>query len=162
VFVSKLKKASLHTGVTILELVVVISIITLVASVVFVSFSRFRNNTLLNVEIENITSLISQARGDTLSSKNDSQYGVHFESARAVLFKGATFSEPSADNIQITLDSTLSISSITLNGGGSNVLFTRLNGTTDQYGTIVVRSSDASVASTTITIYKTGVTDTRK
>lgn len=146
-------------GLTAIELVIVFGIMGILVSIVTTSFSGFRNNSILSVETENIVSLISQARTDTLSSKDDTVYGVHFETDRAVLFKGTTFTEPSADNIEIELDQKVELSTISLNGGGDDVVFKRLSGKTDEHGTITISLTDNASSSRMISIYTTGLVD---
>ena len=94
-----------------------IGIMGILVSIIGLSFSAFRNSNILFVETENIVSLISQARNDTLSSKNDTVYGVHVESNRVVLFEGSTFSEPDPENIEISLDTSVMLTDIVLNSG---------------------------------------------
>jgi len=146
-------------GLTVIELLIVFSILGILASIVTVSFSGFRNNSILSVETENIVSLISQARTDTLSSKDDTVYGIHFENDRVVLFKGATFTEPNPDNIEIELDGQININNISLNGGGDDVLFKRLTGKTDEHGTITISLTTNASSSRLISIYSTGLVD---
>lgn len=146
-------------GYTALEILVVVAILGLLVGIILPSVSAFRNQTILSVETENVVSLITKARTDTLSSKNDTVYGVHFESGRAVLFKGSSFSEPDPDNIEVTLDDQLVLTDISLQGGGNNVVFKRLSGATDEHGTIKVTLPGVTNSSSTITIHGTGLVD---
>ena len=141
-----------------LEIVIVISILALLSSVVMTSFSKYRNNNLLILNTENLVSLITKARADTFFSKNDDVYGIRIESGRAVLFKGGIFGEPNADNIEITFDSQITASDISLNGGGSDIIFQRLSGKTDHYGTITM-SIVSGDTQNVVHIYETGLVD---
>lgn len=142
-----------------LELVVVFAIIVLLASIIITSFSQFRNTKVLDTGVENTLSALAKARGNTLSSKNAYQYGVHFEAAQAVLFRGATYSSSDTSNETIALDSALEIYPIppSLTGGGSDVLFDRLTGKTSQNGTVVIRVKSDTSKTKMITINATGI-----
>lgn len=145
-------------GYTAIEILLVIGIMGILVSIIGLSFSAFRNSNILFVETENIVSLISQARNDTLSSKNDTVYGVHVESNRVVLFEGSTFSEPDPENIEISLDTSVMLTDIVLNSG-SDIVFKRLSGKTDGHGTMLLVLTSATTTRKTITIYATGLVD---
>ncbi len=148
---------SLKKGFTMLELVVVVAIVVLLASVIITSFSKFRNSKVLDTGVENTLSVLVKARGNTLSSKNAYQYGVHFEATQAVLFRGATYSSSDTNNEVALLDNALEISFISLTGGGSDVLFDRLTGKTDMDGTVVIRVKSDTTKTKTVTINATGI-----
>jgi len=144
-------------GLTIIELLVVIGIIVILAAIIVSPFSTFRASKILDAGVEDVISLLNQARLNTLSSKGGFQYGVHFESSRIVSFRGATFIEPDVNNKEITLDGALEISEITLNGGGSDIVFDRLTGKTNQYGTTTLRIKNTPSKNIAITIEATGI-----
>lgn len=146
-------------GFTIVELLVVISLFMLISSIVMAPLAAFRNGQILTLEAENIMSLLTQARSDTLASKFDSQYGVHFEATRIMLFKGTTFTEPHVDNIEVTFDTRVTLSGIVLSGGGSDIVFTRLIGKTTQDGTLTLSLPDNASTTRAITVYSTGSMD---
>ncbi len=153
-------KIQKNKGINLIEILIVISIIGVLSSVVILNLSKFRaEQSLQNTDVD-IVSLLNEARTNTISSQNSTTYGVHFESNRIVLFMGATFTEPNATNKQINLDSSVSIPAsggISLNGGGSDVIFTRISGDTTNYGTIIVRLVSDVTRQKTITINKTGI-----
>ena len=149
-----------NRGISLLEILIVISILVIIAYIVGLNLFNFRREQSLQNMTSDIISLLNEARINTISSKNSTNYGVHFETNRAVLFTGGTFAEPNATNKQIDLDSSVSIpvsGGINLNGGGSDIIFTRISGDTQNYGTIVVQLISNSSRQKTITINKTGV-----
>lgn len=147
---------SFKKGITLLELVVVIAIVVLLTSVIVTSFSKFRNDKILDTGVENILSVLAKARGNTLSSKNAYQYGVHFEASRTILFRGTTYSSSDINNEIISLDDSLEISSISLTGGGVDVVFDRLTGKTSMDGSVILRLKSDTTKTKTITINGTG------
>ncbi|MEW5907764.1 MAG: hypothetical protein AB1643_01085 [Patescibacteria group bacterium] len=146
-------------GFTIIEILIFLAIMVIVISIVFVSFTSLRKTQSLDNAVDNIVALINEARSRTLASKDFSQYGVHFESSRAVLFKGTMFSEPSSDNSEFALPAILEISGIALNGGGSDTVFQRITGKTDNFGTITLRIKSDTGTIKNINIRLTGMID---
>ncbi len=148
-----------NKGVTVLEILVVITIIAIITAVVLPSLSKFRKEQTLNNSTSDIISLLNKARNDTISSLNSTSYGVHFETSRAVYFVGSVFDTNASTNSVVLIDGSASIPAsggISLNGGGSDVLFTRLTGQTTNYGTIIIRLTSDATRQKTITISKTG------
>ena len=85
-------------GFTVLEILMVIGIMMLISSVVLVSLSQFRARKILDASVEVVMIAFSQAHLDTLSSKDDSVYGVALRSNEAIYFKGSVYpgdSDPS-------------------------------------------------------------------
>lgn len=144
-------------GITALELLMVVAIMALLVSVVAMPFLGFRHNKILDTGTENILSMLSKARGNTLASKDGYQYGIHFQADRTVLFHGATYNSSDSTNEINILDTALEISSISLTGGGTDVLFDRLTGKTNQDGTITLRVKSDTSKIRTITIIGTGI-----
>ena len=144
-------------GFTIIEILISVSILLLLIGIIVPSFSSFRRMVVVRTAVENTSALLERARIETTASYGASQYGVHFESDRVVYFKGGTYSASDPDNETYELDQTLSISTIDLNGGGDDVVFSRLTGATDAYGTLTFMTTDN--ASTTINIYQSGTID---
>lgn len=152
-----------NKGITFLEVMIAMAILVLIITVVTPSLSSFRNQQSLKNTTDDIVSLLNQARMQTLSSQNSTYYSVHFESGRAVLFTGGTFTEPNGTNKQITFDGRVLIPAsggINLFGGGTNISFTRLTGDTNQYGTIIIRLVSDATKQKTITINKLGIAST--
>jgi len=81
------------------------------------------NELVDDAQINDIISMINEAKINTISSKDGLFYGVHFEATRAVLFKGPVFSEPNPDNNELAFSPLIEISSIVLNGGGPDIVF---------------------------------------
>jgi type II secretory pathway pseudopilin PulG len=147
-------------GFTVIELLVVFSIMVLLFGIIVSTFFSFRKNQSLALDTQTVVSLLRQARNQTLSSKNSTVYGVHFSSPQAVLFVGSTYSSSDPLNETFNLSSTDTILTITLTGGGNDVIFQRLTGETNQNGTIVISAPGLSQTKT-VTIYKTGLVDSQ-
>ena len=148
-----------NKGMNMLEVIIVISIITIITAVTIPSLSSFKKQQALKNTTEDIVSLLNEARNSTISSKNSTTYGIHFEEDKATLFPGAIFID-STLNKQINFDQAVIISlddGINLHEGGDDLVFERITGNTTDYGTIIVQLvSDASKLKT-ITISSIGI-----
>lgn len=131
----------INKGISLIEVLIVISIISIIVAIAIPSFSSFKNNQILKNTTEDIISLLSEARNNTISSKNSMNYGVHFEEHRIVLFPGITYTE-SSSNKEIVFEDIITIPSqdgIALYGGGDDIIFNRITGDTSNYGTIKIQ-----------------------
>jgi Tfp pilus assembly protein FimT len=144
---------NLNKGVTVLEALVVVSILAILLAFVLPSFKTTRDRELLKSVSSDVVSSLDKARSQTLSSLNSSEYGVHFETDKLVIFKGTTYSSSDVNNQIISIVSPASISSISLTGGAVDVYFNRLSGAPNKTGTITVNVSGISK---NITISATG------
>lgn len=152
-----------NKGITLIEIVIIIAIISIISSIVLFNLSLFRNEQALKNTTVDIVSILNKARENTLSSLNSTNYSVHFETDRAVLFTGSIYSDSLSTNEvtifspSVTIPATLGIN---ISGGGNNITFERLtgeviNGTIDS--SIVIELASDGTKQKTITINKTGV-----
>lgn len=141
-----------------MEVLVSLAIVGIVAALGAASFISFNTKEALETESGKLVSLLSEARTLTLSAKDESVFGVHFETEQSVLFRGSSYSAGSADNKIQAVQPDVKISSISLGGGGAEVVFNKRTGATAQSGTITLTSVRDESASTTVTVTGTGVT----
>jgi prepilin-type N-terminal cleavage/methylation domain-containing protein len=126
-------------GFTLIEILVSISVVVILAAIMWMGLSSFRESYELDQSADAILALLKDARTRTLASDGATQYGVHFEETKVVLFSGASYNPAGAiDTFQ--LPSSIRISSVNLAGGGRDTVFARLSGATTQSGTIVLES----------------------
>jgi len=148
-----LKPSFCRRGITLLEVMIVIVIIGIIVAVVLPQFSDIKKSQLLKNTGEDVVSTLNKARSQTLGSLDSSQYGVHFQSDKLILFKGTAFSDGNASNEVINVVSPVTLSDISLTGGSSNIYFSRLNGMPSVFGTITISNGTSSKI---ITISATG------
>ena len=144
---------------TIIEIMISVSVVVVLAAVSFQVFNVFIKRQALDKDTQKIVSMLKEARSATLASRANSVYGVHFVATRTVMFKGTVFIESDSNNRELSLNPRVQITVTNLNGGGSDIIFDRLTGATDQYGSITL----SLVASTSITkiisIEETGIVE---
>ena len=146
-------------GISVLEVLIVISIMAILVSIVIPGLSDFRKEQLIKNTVEDVVSLINRAKLDSNSSLGSSNYSVYFETNRVVYFKGTNFNEDDPLNEEILLNNGAKIkeeNGINLNGGGNIITFPRLTNDVLGYGTIVLELEDISGYEKIININKLG------
>ncbi len=153
---NKLQTTNSPRGFTVLEILIVISILGILMAVVVPSFTTFRSNSILNTETQEILTIVNKARISSMSSRGDLQYGIRFEATRIVLFS-VPYSEGASTNEVHIFNPALTLSPITINGGGSDVLFIKFIGSTNQNATTTLSIIGSTSASSTVIIRPSGV-----
>ena len=144
-------------GFTLIEIIIAITIAAILFAIIVSGFSGLRQNSDMNLAVDDSISFLQDARAKTLSSVNTSAYGVHFETTKFVLFQGGTYNAGDSTNKIRLLPSTIEISAYSFNGGGSDVVFKRLTGETGSYGSVTFRQTNNPSVTKTIQILSTGL-----
>src|SRR3989344_9266077 len=144
-------------GFTLIEILVVITIAVILFAIVVSGFSGLRQSSDLTLAVDDSISFLQDARAKTLSSENNSVYGVHFETSQFVLFVGNTYNPADSSNKVRTLPSTIETNSILLSGVGDDVIFKRLTRETDNNGTVTFRQTGNPSVLKIIEIFSTGL-----
>lgn len=132
-------------GFSLIEVVISLAVMIILISIMITLGRSFNNTENLENSGKIIEEKISLAKARSLGALNDTNYGVHFEVNRLVIFAGSTYVNGAPANEVFTLPDNISINSISLAGGGQDMVFGRLTGTTANFGTIGIQvTSDAS------------------
>jgi|GEM_PF-250646 len=150
-----LKNRRLLTGFTLLEIVISIAILILIASAASVSFSNSRNVRELTTASQNVLSILRTTQSKTLAGEENSQWGVHIEQTQVILFRGATYAGAGFTEAY-PLPSTIEIANVALLGSGSDVIFKRIEGTTDETGTFELRVKSDTTKTFSVTVESSG------
>lgn len=142
-------------GFTLIELLVSVAIILIITAVTLFSLTTLNKQVSLDSSSQNVLSVLRLARSQTLASKGQTVYGVHFETTKFVLFTGTTYSPSAATNKDFSLGD-CQIGAISLNGGVSDVVFDRIRGTTAGYGSVIVQLTSDTTKRNIIDIASTG------
>lgn len=143
-----------NKGITIVELMIVIAIIIILVAVALPKFSEMRNIEVLKSATEDVLSMINKARTQTLSSVDSSEYGVHFQSDKVIIFKGTNYSAGASTNEELLILTPANISNINLTSGATNLYFSRLTGNPSRTGTVTISNGSFTRI---ITISATGI-----
>lgn len=144
-------------GFSLLEFIIVLGILAAVFLISTDVFSGFYKNRLLDSEVLKAASIIQEVRSKTLSSKNFSEYGVHFEQRKIISFTGASFASSSPDNKEYIISNSVEIYDIMLNGGGQDLFFKKLSGETNAYGSVGFRLKNDFSKTKRITVSNSGL-----
>ncbi len=132
---------SFQNGITILETLLTIAIISILVAIILPQFSKMKENQVAKNSIGDVASALRSAQSKSLASLDSSEYGVRLESDRVIIFKGKVFSEGAGDNEVTDIISPASISNVTLNGVSAtagDIYFERISGSPSKTGTITI------------------------
>jgi prepilin-type N-terminal cleavage/methylation domain-containing protein len=137
-------------GFTILEVMVVVALMAILVVIVAPSFSR---GTIKNVIVSASTKaadILVEARSSAMSGRDNSRYGVHFQSTQVTLFEGASYSAVDTNNLVYALPGAVTASTISISGGGADIIFASHKGIPVQTGTITFTDTGGNSASVVV------------
>ena len=142
-------------GFSALEIIIAVSILVFLAAGVTGALNTFRDARELERVAIDVMNMVREAKSRTLASDGDSQFGVYFESGRAVFFRGASYTEGAGENEEYPFASRVEAHSITV--PGSVVVFERLTGATDDPGIVSFRLKSSPSKTRALTITAAGL-----
>ncbi len=142
------------TGFSFIELISVLAIIAVLATIIVMSFSNAGSKESLDKTTISVISILDEAKSMAISSKDFSDYGVRIESDKITSFKGGYGNENEIYN----LPGLVKISDISI-GGGSDIIFSRISGSTIASGTISISTINDSSKKNIIRISQTGLVE---
>lgn len=143
-------------GFTLIEIVMIVGIIGVLAAITVAGLISLRNNTDIDGATAQVISALELARSRAEASLNEESYGVHFEADSYTIFVGTTYDSAAASNETTNLNNKLEFANISLNGGGSDIVFDKLTATTSQSGTLDLRKITDTSNSRTIKVLASG------
>ena len=151
-------------GVTLIELLIAIGILSIVISLSVVSYNKWQQQVFLTNQVGELKSAISKTQQLAVASANDTNWGVHFENNQYIIFKGSSYSEVDPDNEIHDLQGVVIINSASalsdgIGGYGPNLIFSKFTGQTNNTGTISLMPATNAAITQTITIYEVGQID---
>lgn len=126
-------------GFTLIEVVLAVGILAISAIIIIPAWQSFSDTVNLGNTAKMIETKVKLAKNYSLSARNDTNYGIHFETDNIVLFAGSVYAAGAPGNQIYNLPDNTEIYGINLNGGGADLVFNRLTGTTVNDGTIGLR-----------------------
>lgn len=152
---SGMKKSRLNTtGFTFVELLVVVALFGIVATISIVGFQNFARFQQYNQAVSEVVAMLTQARMNARSAVADESHGIKFAPSTLTQFVGDTFVVGDPRNIVATYGSVTFTYALT--NGVDEVVFQKLTGLPSATGTITV-SGTAFTDATVIEITGTGV-----
>ncbi|MBX4210884.1 type II secretion system GspH family protein [Candidatus Parcubacteria bacterium] len=156
------------SGFTLLEMMIVIIIMGFMIGLTMAAFQSSNKAKALEKQASSVLSIITQARSETLASRNDAQYGVHFDGINqtVTLYQGSTYDVNAATNKTESLNNYVQIASTNLvcvSGytcpSSVDIVFDRLTGKANSSGTITLSLKADATQTKVITIRSTGIAE---
>lgn len=148
-----------NSGFSLIEILASVTVLAALGAIMAYGFYSFFRTSEMKTAVDVVESVLKEARADTIMAKNDSRYGVHFQSDRVVFFAGAAYSASDPSNKIQKMPPSVSIGAIALNGGGAEVIFNRLSGNTAQYGSVTLSHVSHDIAPKIISVSAAGTID---
>lgn len=141
---------------TILEMLLVVAILAITASAAIFSLTNFIQATQLDNKRDEVIQVLRKAQSNATMRVKDSQWGVYFDvkNQEFTFFKGSSYGVDTTYDQTYTFPGNVLLQNISLNGGGDEVIFKKVTGETDHYGSLEI--VDATPAKYTITINSLG------
>jgi prepilin-type N-terminal cleavage/methylation domain-containing protein len=152
---SKIKK---H-GFTLIEVIISISIITILLGISMTVFRALTDQQSLDRDVETAISYLLRARNQTITGENNNTYGVYFASTSVTLFEGTSYAAGSSTNLVFNFNNRTYRYSIALTGGANHVYFKKISGAPHATGTVTYRSSGMTNKQKLIQIYASGLVE---
>lgn len=150
-------KLKINDGFGLLELLISISIVGALSLIGLWYFTKATNAEALKQDVQGVIAIINEARSLSFASKNALKYGVHLEEFQTILFEGDTYVVGAPTNKYHIFNQRVHKISHSLNGGGDDIVFSRLTGETANFGTINIGIINNPLSSTTISVNASGV-----
>jgi len=126
-----------NNGFSLIEVLAVICIISIVLGIAVINGRNFNNSIELENTAKSIDAKIKLAKSYSIGARNGTNYGVHFEADKVVIFEGDTFDARALTNEAFVFSDKIEINMpVSLAGGGSDLVFDRLIGSTSNFGSI--------------------------
>jgi len=149
-------------GFTLFEIIIVVFILSVLALISIPAYNILLRSFEVEGNMQEFYIALKLAQTKTLSSENDSQYGVYINTAitpnQYIIYKGASYATRDTAYDQLYwLHKNVEFSSVSL-GGGYEVLFQKLTGyALDMSGSVVIRSKVDTSKSKTVYISSSGI-----
>lgn len=150
-----MQKTLLKKGFTVIEIVLVLALIGILLGMSILYYGNTQVRADIDSQASNIVHYLRLAQSGASSGLNDKSHGIHFEAASYTTFEGDSYNQADPENFKIDLPATMTINAISLNGGGNDVIFSKTDGDTANYGTISLNSAQIN-KTITITITSVG------
>jgi prepilin-type N-terminal cleavage/methylation domain-containing protein len=133
---AELTVEALPKGFSLLELILAVAIFAILGGVTAIPFaSRFFNKNNLENKTNEIVSSLRTAQMNSISGKEHSQWGVHIDSAKIIMFKGSSYAPPGTPFDQkYDIPGTITISPV-------DITFNALTGNASAVQTITIQDA---------------------
>lgn len=136
-------------GFTLIELILVTTIVTLVGVFVLpVAFSVYSSQVLTET-VDGMSGVLRRAQGFALAGRHGASFGVHFTDGAYTLFEGSSY-----ETRVLAADETMPVPATISVQGPADILFASVTGVPNVAGTIEVANEQRMIP---VTILSTGI-----
>ena len=146
-----------NKGISILEVLISIAILSILGGLSISVFSRLSNSTSLDRDATITLSYINKARTKAINSVNSTPHGIKLETNKVSIFSGTSYLIANVEDFY-SIPYTASISSINLSNASTELYFNELTGTPSATGTITLSGTNTDTTKVII-IYATGLAE---
>ncbi len=154
------------SGFSLIELLLVMAILAILSTGVAIWFLGYQRQAEIDSGSKMIVGALRDAQSRSISGKDFKRWGVYFDAAgnKFILFaekaegQGFSTAEVKEENY---LSNFVKFGSISLNGGGSEIIFNKPGGDSSQFGTIRIEEASNSANFQDITVNQLGKIDSR-
>lgn len=136
---SRINDARANGGFSLLELLIVISIFAIFASMTTSTYYSMRSNTNLELATGSLVEAVRFAESSAQSGKGDSKWGVKILANQIVIFKGDSYV-----GRFVASDTIFDLSNGIITSGLSEIVFDKITGGTTMVGTVVLSNGTDS------------------
>ncbi len=147
----------MKNGFSVIEVMIAVAVVGILAALGFSHLTAANERKALALDVEKVLSVLATARGQTLAGKEGFSYGVHFEDRKIVLFRGTIYNAGEVTNKIYSFADGVHLASTALVGGGAEVMFNKLTGTTEQSGTLTIALLRDATLTKVVTVFATGI-----
>ncbi len=149
------KNGKQYFGFTVIEVIIAVALLLSAAalSVPFMSSTLSRNE--LDVALQRAVDMLNEARSSAFNGLGGGEFGVRFESGAVVFFSGDTYSAVDPDNVDFILPGFVSITDISISGGGSEIVFESVSGAPTQTGSVEFTDSSGETKTVSVNTHGT-------
>jgi len=138
-------------GFTFIEVMIVIGVVALMAGLSIPIYQSFLVSSVLEDTTREVVQTLRSAQSKAMASEQLSDFGVHLEANKFVLFRGNIYNPADPENEEVILPTILTM----IPSFGSEVVYTSISGETLDIGSISINTSQGNTR--TITINSLGV-----
>lgn len=140
-------------GFTFIEALLALGVVLLLLVIGLPLTQRFQAVSILDDEASALLTDLRRSQGAAIAGVGDTSHGVHLETTPSdtwTLFHGASHVPGDPGNEVHAIPGAVEMISVSLLGGGTDVIFTERRGTTGQAGTIVLRALNGEIRTVSI------------
>lgn len=126
----------LSYGFSLVEVIIVLGIFSILISVSVSVYNSFKTHENLEITTTGVVEGIRHAQANSQSGKGDSMWGVEILTTSITIFKGGSYT-----GRDTSADQSFNFSAAVTASGLSEIIFTKITGSTSNIGTIVITNS---------------------